>query len=92
MAGTESQRPLLWYDCPVCGKRFTTYAAVDGWAYRFFNGKVRIYYCSYNCMRVVEKEKEEKKKYRYRGDSAMESKKQGRRKKNENSGESNTGE
>ena len=81
MAGTEAQRYLIYYDCPVCGKRFTTYSAVDGWVYQFFNGKVRKYYCSYNCMRVVEREKEEKKKYRYRGDSAMESKKQGRRKK-----------
>ncbi len=103
MAGTEAQRPLLYYKCTVCKKKFTTYSAVDGWVYFRNDGKKRRWFCGYNCMREWERKKVDGRKTRsgrkkLKGEQYCEyhekwdkSRRKGA-KKNDNSGESNTGE
>lgn len=103
MAGTEAQRPLLYYKCTVCKKKFTTYSAVDGWVYFRNDGKKRRWFCGYNCMREWERKKVDGRKTgsgrkKLKGEQYCEyhekwdkSRRKGA-KKNDNDRESNTGE
>ena len=49
------------HECPVCGKEFWAYA---DWSYRKRNkaGQMKIYYCSWKCLRSLEREAELKKR------------------------------
>lgn len=44
--GKSSDR---WISCPVCNKNF--HAVTSEWAWATYRGKVKIYLCSYGCMR-----------------------------------------
>lgn len=46
--------------CPVCKKKFLVNWA-DQWAYKRTSGKANVYFCSWKCLREMEKKGEEKR-------------------------------
>ncbi len=53
-----SEDALYLSKCAECGKRYIKYDS-GRWAYKIFCGNKVRYYCSYHCMRQVQKRKEE---------------------------------
>lgn len=53
------QKQLKEKTCPVCGKNFIFH---DYWAYKITYGTRVESFCSWTCMRKVEKEREQQKK------------------------------
>lgn len=45
---------MYFYQCPICKKSFTTFGH-SGWAYKVNFYSRPSYYCSYTCMRKVQR-------------------------------------
>ena len=45
-----------WYTCPVCRRRFRISGAKDDWTFAKMRKGKKMYYCSWKCVRLLEKE------------------------------------